>query len=494
MIGKRQQLANSGLYVLPIVIGNLAPIITLPIFTRLLSKEDFGAFALANAYAVVVGGIAGVGLPIAYDRNYFECRTGRESAKLFYSIVGFASLSFLVFGLLTWALRAPIAEGLFGATGYEEVVVWSFWSTAIVSIKTYYLTYLRNSEQAAAHSAYSIGERVLATVLTLVLVAWMRLGVMGLVIGQLLASLVILALLVARFLREFRPAFEMRLLRDALKIGYPLMPRIVIGVIGNNFDKYLIGQLTSLGGVGIYSIGQRVANIAFTYMTALQNVFGPQVYTRMFSDDPAAGRSIGHYLTPFAYVSTVLAFLIAVFSEEILAVLAPRNFHGAVPIVTILAVYYGIQFFGKLPQITFAKKTHLISILAAVSTGLSMALGAAGVWLLGTIGAAWGALAAGALSITLTLLVGQRCYRIEWEQRRMAAIFGLLAAGAFLTVALRVMDVSYSVRLAAKLIALVAFGWLGIRLRVITVENLSLVRDLLRSYTKRSRVREGSYE
>jgi O-antigen/teichoic acid export membrane protein len=299
------------------------------------------------------------------------------------------------------------------------------------------------------------------------------------VVGQLLASLAVLVILVARFLKELRPAVDIRLLWDALKIGFPLVPKVAIGVIGKNFDKYLIGQMTSLGGVGLYSIGQRVASIAFTYMTALQNVFGPQIYTRMFSGDPDAGRSIGRYLTPFAYVTTVLAFLIAVFSEEILVVLAPASFHGAIPIVTILAVYNGILFFGKVPQITFAKKTHLISILAAVTTVSSMALGAAGIWLWGTIGAAWGALAGGAIATTLAFIVGQRCYRIEWESRRMLAIFGLLFAGAFLTIALRGMDMPYAVRLAGKLGAVAAFFVLGRRLRVITAENIIVVRDLV---------------
>jgi O-antigen/teichoic acid export membrane protein len=478
MSSKPQQITNASLYLLPVVIGNLVPLVTLPVFTRLLSQEDFGAFALANAYAVVVGGLATAGLPMAYDRNYFECRAGRQPAQLLYSVVGFAGLSLLVFGVLTWMLRAPIA-GFIGTAGYEQVVVWSFWSTAIVGIKTYYLTYLRNSEQAGAYSAYTIGERLLAAAFTLSLVAGMRRGVMGLVIGQLLASLVILVILVVRFLRPLAPAFDRALLRDALKVGYPLMPRVVIGAIGNNFDKYLIGQVTSLGGVGIYSIGQRVANIAFTYMTALQNVFGPRVYTQMFSGDPDAGKSIGRYLTPFAYASTVLAFLIAVFSEEILTVLAPVNFHGAVPIVTILAVYYGIQFFGKLPQIAFARKTYLISVLAGVTTFLGVALGAAGIYLFGTIGAAWGALATGVISITLTFVVGQRCFRIEWESRKMVAIFALFAGCAFLTVLLRELGVSYAAVLAVKLASGMAFLWLGVKLHVITAENLALARDLV---------------
>ena len=97
------------------------------------------------------------------------------------------------------------------------------------------------------------------------------------------------------------------------------------------------------------------------------------------------------------------------------------------------------------------------------------------------------------LVVPLIFIVGQRCYRIEWESRRMTAIFGLLVASAFLTVALRAMDVPYVVRLVAKLGALAAFTWLGIRLRIVTVENIVLVRDLLMRRARRTEpVRERS--
>ncbi len=478
MSSKPQQITNATLYLLPVVIGNLVPIVMLPIVTSILSPEDFGAWALANAYAVVVGGLATVGLPIIYDRNFFEHREGPGGAQLFYSVVVFSAFTFTICGLATWMLRTPITNWLIGTTSYQNVLVWSFVATAVAGIKAFYLTYLRNTEQAGAFSAYSITERLLSAVLTVVLVAWVRIGVMGLVLGQLVASLAVLVVVGARILRPLPPAFDWRLLVDSLRLGLPLTPRILLGVVGNNADKYLIGQVGSLGGVGIYSVGQRVATIAFTYMTALQNVFGPQVYSRMFAGGSAAA-SIGRYLTPFAYASTVLAFLIAVFSEEILRVLAERTYHGAIPIVTILALYYGIQFFGKMPQITFSKKTYLIPILAAVSTTLSVTLGVVCIWLWGTIGAAWGVLAAGVLMATITFVVGQRCFRIEWESGKLLAIFGLFFGSAFLTIVLRAVHTPYPVLVVTKVVAAALFLWLGVHLRIMTIENIRLVRDLV---------------
>jgi len=478
MTSKQQQITHSAVYLIPVVVGNLVPIVTLPILTRVLSPEDFGAWALTNAYAVVLGGAAAVGLPIAFDRNFFECRTDRRRAELLYSVLAFSLLSFALCGALTWLWQEPITTWLLGESAYQNLLIGSFGATAVALLKGYYMTYLRNTEQAAAFSTFTIAERLLNAVLTVLFVAWFRIGALGLVLGQLLASLVVLLVIAARMLRTAPLSFSGPLLADSLKLGAPLMPRVLLGVVGNNVDKYLIGQVASLGGVGIYTIGQRVANIAFTYMTALQNVFGPRVYTMMFSGDPHAGTAIGRYLTSFAYASTVVAFLIALFSEEILTILAP-GYVGSIPVVTILVLFYAIQFFGKMPQITYARKTYLVSILAAVSTGVSVACGAAGIWLFGTVGAAWGALTAGLIMATTTFVVGQRCFRIEWESSKMIAIFGLLFASALSLIVLRGMDTPYLVLLSLKAIAVALFIWLGVRLDLLTIENFRLVRDLI---------------
>jgi len=480
---KSQQITNTAIYVLPLVIGNLIPIVTLPIFTRLLTPKDFGAWALAAAYGSVIGGLAGAGLPISYERNFFEQRDPDRRWRLLYSVMVFTSITFALCALITWVWRTPISVWLLTEPGYESLVMWSLAASAIAGVKAYYMTFLRNTERAGAFATYMIGERILTAVVSIGLVAVAGSGVIGLAAGQFVAGLVVLAAIVFQMLRAAKPKVDGALLLEALKIGYPLMPRVLLNAITANVDKYLIGRLTSLGGVGIYTIGQRVATIAFTYMTALQNVYGPRVYTLMFSGSSDAGRAIGRYLTPFAYASVTLSFLIAAFSEEILLVLAPVEYRAAVPIIAILTTYYAVLFFGKMPQFAYARKTHLLTAMGIVSAVISIGAGAVGIWVSGTIGAAWGTLVAGALVTTISAVLGQRCFRIEWEYTKLVAIFGCLFAAAWLTIGLRALDVPYAWLLAAKLVSTAVFVWLGASLGILTAENLRLVANLVRART-----------
>jgi O-antigen/teichoic acid export membrane protein len=243
----------------------------------------------------------------------------------------------------------------------------------------------------------------------------------------------------------------------------------------------MIGMLASLGGVGIYSIGQKVASVAFTYMTAIQNVFSPQVYTRMFDLKEKGGESVGRYLTPFVYISTAFTLIIAVFSEEIISILTPVSYHGAIDIVTVLAMYYGFLFFGKISpmQLIYAKKTHLCTVLSTVSIGFNIVLNIIFIMKWGAIGAAWGTFLAAVISGSIYFMVAQKNYLIKWEYLKIGTIFLVFFSSAMLMIVLRDFNTDYVTRLILKGISIGTYVYLGIKFDVITMDNYRLIRNAI---------------
>lgn len=262
-------------------------------------------------------------------------------------------------------------------------------------------------------------------------------------------------------------------------MSLPLTPRIFFGVIGSQFDKYMIGLLNTVGGVGVYSIGQRVANIAFTYMTAIQNVFAPQVYKRMFKMGEEGGESVGRYLTPFLYISISLGLLIALFSEEVISILTPKSYHGAIDIVIVLSMLYGSYFFGKQPQLIFARKTHITSILTIVGIALNIGINIPFIMKWGAIGAAWGTLVSGLISGGIGFWVSQKYYEIKWEYGKIAVIFLIFFGSAVTMILLRNFGISYGMRVIVKLISLVCYLYLGMTLNLVNKQNYLLVKKMI---------------
>jgi O-antigen/teichoic acid export membrane protein len=484
MLNKEQQLKNSVLYLLPVVIGSLLPVFVLPIFTRILSKEDYGVLALANVYAIFVNGFANFGMTEAYKRNYFEYRDNSlKTGQLLYSTLMFVILNFLFLATLTFFFKGRISELIMGSSAHGAILFWAFCAQFFNGISYYYLSYFRNSENAKNFVAYTIAATMLNIGIAFFLVVFLRIGVIGLVFSQLFSGAIVFGMLSYKFVRSISPYLSLSkpILYESLKLSYPLTPRVFLGVISSQFDKYMIGLLASIGGVGIYSIGQRVATMVFTFMTAISNVYQPQVLKRMFAQGADGGKVIGQYLTPFAYISVSVAIMMALFSEEIITILTPQSYHGAVDIVTVLSMYYGFLFFGTQSQLLFAKKTHLVSLLSVSSIGFNVLLNIPFIMKWGAIGAAWATFLASLISGSISLAVSQHYYKIKWEYGKLMSVYFVFFGTAILTFLLRHLEIPYEYRAILKSICAVSYLYLGVRLKVITLENLGIVKNMILS-------------
>ena len=479
MTDKERQIKNSFIYLIPLIVSGLLPIVALTVFTRVLTKEDFGALALAQIYAIFASGLANFGLTVVYERNFFQYRDPEKSADLLYSTLVFVITVFLVFVLLTYIFKIPFSSIIIGSPGHAALLFWTFCSTGFLSFKTFFLTYFKNAENARDFTKYTIYESVLAVLFSVFAVIFLRTGIIGIVWGQLSAGLIVFSVLVIKFLKFLPFSFNWRILKESLKLSYPFTSRVFFGVISTQFDKYMIGLLATISGVGIYSIGQRVSYAVFSFMTAIQNVYAPQVYKRMFDEGEKGRESVGKYLTPFAYISVSAALIIALFSEEIISILTPKSYHGAIDIVIILSMFYGSMFFGKQPQLLFAKKTHITSLLTFSTIAVNVGLIIPFTMKWGAVGAAWATLLAGLIAGSIGFIVSQHYYRIKYEYKKIYAIFISFFIPAVMVVLLRYMDVDYYIRISLKLVAIILFAYIGVRINVITMDNFMMVKNII---------------
>jgi O-antigen/teichoic acid export membrane protein len=479
MLNKAQQIRNGLLYFIPTIIGNVIPLLTLPIFTRILTKEDYGALALAQVYATFMSGLANFGMMVGYQRNFFEYNHDRKEAELLFSTLAFVISTFVICIIITYVFKNSFSKWIIGSENHGELLFWAFCATGLLNINGYFFAYFKNKENAKPLVSFTVGDSILTLVASLFLVVYMNVGVIGIVWGQFFARFLIFSILCTKFVKLLPLNLNMSILKDSLKISFPLTPSIFFKIVGNQFDKYMIGLLGTMGGVGIYSIGQKIANIVFSYMTTIENVFLPQVYTRMFNHGDDGGESIGRYLTPFAYISIFIAILLSLFAEEVIFLLTPKPYHGATDIVIILSMLYGSYFLGKQPQLIFAKKTFIASLLTLLQILFNVAFNIPFILKWGAIGAAWGTLLAGLISGTIFYFVSQHYYEIKWEYKKMGAIFFVFFASATLMILMRHFMINYQIRLVIKIIFLSYYIWLGIKIRVITTENFNLVRNIL---------------
>ena len=469
------QTRNFAWYLFLFGFKSLLPLLVLPIFTNYISVKDFGLYALSIFYGVFGAGIINLGLSSVFERNFFEFYPNKRKEVMF-SILVFVLLNYIILSFLTFYFSEKISNTIFQQIELKDLLSISLTFQTFKSFNQYFLTYLKNYENAKNYSYLSILESVLSNGIALILVVYASMGVYGFILGQSVGVLVVFSITFVYLFFPFYNRFDVASLKSQLSLSLPLTPRIFFGVINTQFDRYMLGLLGTIGGVGIYDIGQKLANTTFTFMTAVQNVFSPQVYKRFFSDDLNMRKSIGVYLTPFFYLSVFICMVVGVFSHEILFLLTPVEFHEAAPIVSILCLLYGFYFFGKQPQLLFAKKTALISLLSLIAVGLNIGLNMPLIHYYGTTGAACATTIAGVISTAISFYYGQKYAPIKYEKKvyfiLLYFVFSILT-----TLYMMNIDIDYKLLLFFKLVVLIIYliiGWIS------EIFNFNMIKQIVR--------------
>jgi O-antigen/teichoic acid export membrane protein len=483
---KSKILKNGAFYISAGVFANLIPVISIAVFTRLLSPVEYGFYALSLVYGSFLVSICNFGLQIGYERDFFEKRQTGNSGGLLYTTVLFVLFSTLIGGIILFFFKDLWSNFIFGRHGYVFLFLWTYGYLSLSSIKNYFMIYFKNSENARLFLWYSVPEGLLSLPLSYVSIQVWDMGVVGLALGHFLASLTVLFFLSYAITKKVNISFDINAFTQSFKSSLLLTPRIFFGVIGANLDKILLGNLSVIQGLGVYSVGQKIGNVSFTYTTAIYNVFSPRVYNDMFTHGQRGGKVIGAYLTKFFYLTIAGILLISLFSEEVIIVLTPADYHGAIEIATIFSMLYGTYFFGTIPQLLYAKKMTLISILSIVYIIFNFFIILRFIPEWGAIGAAWGSLISGIITGIISFVISQKYYKIDWEYMRILAIFGLLFSSSIILIVMRYFEISFLIRFIFKICSVSSYFFLGRAYKIIPSFTVSsAVSEIKNSFSAR---------
>jgi len=473
---KQQQVKNVGIYLIPTIISSILPLISFPIILRYLNPAEYGAYSLSLAFSSVVVGFCHLHLLNAYERNFFLYSNVKERGQLLFTILFFIFIITFIVGGVLFFYQKNIASWIIQKQEYGLLLFFTFCGWSFHNSNNFYLMFLKNSGNAKLNVSITTVASIFGVILNIYFVSILKIGPLGLALGLLISNAVIFIIVTIYFINNIEYSIKLSFLGPSLKLSLPLVPTGLIGVIGKQFDKYIISVIAGMGGTGIYTISQKISNLSFQFMTAIQKVYGPAVYNKMFSKNVEGENIIiGNYLTPFAYFSVVFGLLLSLFSEEVLFLIAPPEYQKGLSIINILCISVTLGFFAKQPQIMYAGKTLVLSVLSFINFISMIIILYIFVNQFGMLGAALGILLASIIYNTLLVWQGQKYYRIEYEWYKLILIYGMFIFMSISVILFRSWELAYFYRLIIKIIYLGIFSGLGVYLNILTRENLLLI-------------------
>lgn len=325
-------------------LAQLLPILLSPVLTRLYTPQEFGVFALYGSICAILA----VLVTGKYELAIVVPRHDSEAINL----VALTIVSSLLVSLILLGVILVWDEPIISLLGHPEIRSWLYLVpfTTLILGSYYALNFWANRRSRYKHMAIS---RVLQSggSSAIQLAAGVsRVGMLGLILGQLLGQLVSALYLAGSLPRDERALFRrIRLKRMACvarrHIGYPkfMVPGQAMSVGASEMPLLLLTVFFGAGVAGFYSLAQRVMAAP---LSLVASAIGDVYRQRAAGEYASKGECLDIFLGSFKRL-VMLAFLpmlpVLLFGPWLFAFVFGDAWRAAGEIASLLSVLVFFQ-------------------------------------------------------------------------------------------------------------------------------------------------------
>jgi O-antigen/teichoic acid export membrane protein len=485
---------HGGIYAVGTILSRLVGFLMLPVYTRVLTTEDYGIMEILSLSTDILSMLVGLGIRQAVLRYYYRYDTDVERN----GVISTASLLligiFTVTGALGIAFAGPLTQLLLGPDLPDHFVQLAVLAFAFGALGDIPGVYLQARQRSTVVVGAGLARLVIALSLNILFVVYLRLGVAGVFLSTIIASCLVGGVLFVRMMRETGMTFVGLRARELIAFGAPLMVWQIGSFVLHFSDRYFLRYNRTLDDVGIYALSYKLAMLLGTFVIGpFRDIWTAKSLEIERREGAGATPILESIMRQYNIVLVSVAFLLALFATDVVHLMLGEKFHaadGAVPVLALAMVFFGYRQIAQAGALIGNKPGYI-----AWSTTIA-AVGAIALNLLliprwGAMGAAVATATAFGLEFLIMRTLARRAHPVSVPLRQLAQPLAL-GVVTWLLAALAVPDgagrwTGLAIRIAAALAFGVALASIGILTREERGAIAHVVRDpksMLRSLRK----------
>ncbi len=419
-------IAGGAAYQASSVVSAALALVTLPLYTRALSRADFGVAETLLTFIILVSILLRFGLGEAFVRFYSQTPHD-ERDRLARTTTAAVLLTTTATALLAAALAGPLSSLILGFedAGLMRIAIFGLW--AFTNLEIAYAL-LRVDERRRLYVAASLCNVVLSVALTVTLVVALDQGARGYLAGNYVASgVVLLGLWWSLRTRIGLPTSGHGFpLGPLLRFGVPTVPADATVFALNVIDRAYLLRAQSAAAAGLFALSVKLATAVILAVRGFQLAWPPLAYS--IGDDREAGRFYAAVTTWYVVVTGFVVAGLTLLGRWLVRLLAaPQYFeaHEALPWVALGWAMYGlflvlVTIGGRVGVTTRTFPAALAGVLVNVLALVVL------VEPLGIAGAGIALVIAHAVMLVVLHLLTRRLFAVPFEWRRLAHAVVLL--------------------------------------------------------------------
>ena len=475
-----KRLAGSGVaFQASSLLAGLLALFTLPLYTRSLTAAEFGYAETLLTLVILTSILLRAGLGEAFIRHWHEVDGAKAQSHLVRTTTGFVLITSTLALVVGLVLAEPLSDLVLGTSDATLMSAGVFGIWAFTNLEMAYAL-LRISSRRRAYLIASSANVILTVALTLTLVVFLDEGARGYVLGNYVASSVILVGLWIFVLREHIgiPRGPL-LLGPLLRYGAPTIPADAAVFLLNVIDRAYLLRADSPSAAGLYSVAVKLATAVIILVRAFQLAWPPLAYSIV--DDQRAQQVYARVTTAYMIISALLVATFTLLGAWLVRLLTAPDFFSANEALPWLALgwaLYGLY----LVLVTIAGRAKVtVRTLPAAAAGLVVNVGLL-IWLvppLGVVGAAISLCVAYVAMLIVLFLLTRNVFTVPFEWSRLIPL--VIVAATFSVGGELLLPSAGAEGFVLRAAVLLAIVPALIALRVVTIRELNVLIAAFRS-------------
>ncbi|MFH1852950.1 MAG: oligosaccharide flippase family protein [Candidatus Neomarinimicrobiota bacterium] len=285
------------------ILARLVTFLLLPLYTNVFDPEKYAVVSLAYMFMGFMSVVLHYGLDAALMKHYVPAGPAERKVLMSSAYVSFVSTA-LGFALLMYLLRRIIAEPLLGVY-MPKYIAYCGLILMLDNLWSIPLLLLRSEEKPFVFIGFSLTNVGLTLGLNLMLILHFRMGVEGVLISNIIASVVVFFLTLPVVLRrvDLRQV-SLPVWKKLMRFGLPFLPSGIFAMIMEMAGRYLLKFMTDMETVGIYSAGYKLGMLMLLAVMGFNMAWQP-----FFLREGAGDEKKVLYARIASYVVALLALL-----------------------------------------------------------------------------------------------------------------------------------------------------------------------------------------
>lgn len=397
MIQKNKKFGNASIGVKASVIYTLSSlftrglaIITVPIFTRLMSSTEIGVVNLYNSWFSMISVVTT--LSLASGGFQLAMKEFKDERNQYVSSVLTLTSAMAILTALVYLVNPGFWNELTGlSTGLMVLMIAEL---LFSPAQNFWLSRQRYEYKYKAVATVSFLSALGASLLSVAVVVWgSRSGYDNLGELRLYANYFVLlsvaAVIWAFIYLKGRTIFNKKYWLFSLRLSIPLIGNSVASQILSVSDRTMISKMIDNSAVGIYSTLYTVSSLSLIVWQAINASFVPFLFENI--DKPGKSVTIKKLAEKLLTAFAVIAFALTIMAPEIVAILATEEYYKAIYIMPPICAGVFLTSLSNMYTnvLIYHKKTNYIMISSIVAAVVNVVLNYFGIRTFGYMAAAY---------------------------------------------------------------------------------------------------------